>query len=119
MKRSPAYLVMKDENKIVLLSLPLDVSQPGITTGQQTVFSCEKIASNFSGTRGWGEDSNGWCCDSGCRISRQSQSLGGRDKRSGSMVWTLPAEAGTCDFRLFDGDIDRNLLAQRNAVTVS
>jgi nitrous oxidase accessory protein len=37
----------------------------------------------------------------------------------GSMVWTLPTTPGTYDFRLFEDDINRNLLAQSNSVTVS
>lgn len=37
----------------------------------------------------------------------------------GSMVWTLPTTPGTYDFRLFEDDINRNLLAQSNAVTVA
>ncbi|HPM26996.1 MAG TPA: hypothetical protein PLD96_06625 [Methanothrix sp.] len=41
---------------------------------------------------------------------------GGRS--CGSMVWTAPAEPGTYDFRLFEDDINRNLMAQSNAVTV-
>jgi len=37
----------------------------------------------------------------------------------GSMVWRLPATPGQYDFRMFQDDINRPLLAQSNVVTVS
>jgi parallel beta-helix repeat protein len=45
------------------------------------------------------------------------RSTGGRS--CGSMVWQLPGEPGQYDFRLFQDDINRPLLAQSNVVTVS
>ena len=45
------------------------------------------------------------------------RSTGGRS--CGSMVWQLPGAAGQYDFRLFQDDINRPLLAQSNVVTVS
>ena len=45
------------------------------------------------------------------------RSTGGRS--CGSMVWQLPAAPGQYDFRLFQDDINRPLLAQSNVVTVS
>jgi hypothetical protein len=35
------------------------------------------------------------------------------------MVWQLPGAPGQYDFRLFQDDINRPLLAQSNVVTVS
>jgi len=37
----------------------------------------------------------------------------------GSMVWTLPSTPGQYDFRMFQDDVNRPLLAQSNVVTVS
>lgn len=45
------------------------------------------------------------------------RSTGGRS--CGSMVWQLPGAPGQYDFRLFQDDINRPLLAQSNVVTVS
>ena len=45
------------------------------------------------------------------------RSTGGRS--CGSMVWQLPAAIGQYDFRMFQDDINRPLLAQSNVVTVS
>jgi parallel beta-helix repeat protein len=45
------------------------------------------------------------------------RSTGGRS--CGSMVWRLPGAPGQYDFRLFQDDINRPLLAQSNVVTVS
>lgn len=45
------------------------------------------------------------------------RSTGGQS--CGSMVWRLPGKAGQYDFRLFQDDINRPLLAQSNVVTVS
>ena len=206
-REGPYRLLMKDENKTLLLALPFNVSLPAIKARPETVFTCEKIIVDYSGASGGEEDWIGMYSDSGSLISRQS--LGGRDKgrvefsaldpgsyvfrlhgeeggaaqaesgrvtvrenlgkkviaepaqvspggqvtvtfwgaspsgssvigmygitrpdkfdlgkrptggRScGSMVWTLPSEPGTYDFRLFEDDINRNLMAQSNAVTV-
>jgi len=51
------------------------------------------------------------------RFDLGKRSTGGRS--CGSMVWKLPAASGQYDFRLFQDDINRPLLAQSNVVTVS
>ena len=45
------------------------------------------------------------------------KSIGARS--CGSMVWKLPSTPGQYDFRMFQDDINRPLLAQSNVVTVS
>lgn len=51
------------------------------------------------------------------RFDSGKRSTGGRS--CGSMVWRLPAAPGQYDFRLFQDDINRPLLAQSNVVTVA
>lgn len=51
------------------------------------------------------------------RFDSGKRSTGGRS--CGSMVWRLPATPGQYDFRLFQDDINRPLLAQSNVVTVA
>ena len=78
-EREGAYrLLMKDDNKTLLLTLPFNVSLPAVKAGPETVFTCEKIIVDYSGASGGEEDWIGMYSDSGSLISRQS--LAGRDK---------------------------------------
>ena len=90
-------LVMHDANSTGIISLPFNVSTPGINASPSSVSTCEEITVSFQGARGGEKDWIGmYRTDSSDALS--SQSLTRREK--GAVTFTAE-EAGSYTFKLF------------------
>lgn len=106
-------LLMHDRNGTSILTLPFNVTVPGISAAPATVYTCEKIAIAFWGAFGQKEDWIGMYRE-GSPDAVARQVLGSRDR--GSVTFSAP-EAGSYIFKMFAGR-DAALLATSNAVVV-
>ncbi|MCJ7443459.1 MAG: hypothetical protein MUO26_02825 [Methanotrichaceae archaeon] len=118
MKKGSYKLLMHDENRKELLSLPFDVTRPLIYVSPENVGTCEKIYVSYSGAPGLEIDWIGmYGITSPDRFHIQKMPIGGRN--CGDMTFRAPSQPGQYDFRMFKDDVYRQILGQSNVVTVN
>ena len=90
-------LVMQDENRSRILSLPFNVTVPVIQAGPDTVITCEKITVSFRGAFGGKSDWIGMYRDNSSQaVERQLLA----EREAGSAAFA-PSDAGIYAFKLF------------------
>jgi hypothetical protein len=104
---------MYDRNGTSILTLPFNVTVPGISAAPATVYTCEKITIAFWGAFGQKEDWIGMYRE-GSSDAVARQVLGSQDR--GNVTFSA-SEAGSYIFKMFAGR-DAALLATSNAVVV-
>jgi nitrous oxidase accessory protein len=112
-KEGSYLLAMHDKNGTMILSLPFNVTVPGLSATPATVYTCEKIIVAFRGAIGQKGDWIGMYRE-GSTDAAARQALGSRDR--GNVVFSAP-DAGSYIFKMFAGGADL-LLTSSNAVEV-
>ncbi|MBN1236036.1 MAG: right-handed parallel beta-helix repeat-containing protein [Methanotrichaceae archaeon] len=98
-KEGSYLLLMHDENGAKVLSLPFNVTVPGLSATPATVYTCEKINVAFWGAFGQEDDWIGMYREGSSDVMAR-QMLGSRE--SGNAVFSAPDE-GSYSFKMFAG----------------
>ncbi|MHB8117324.1 MAG: right-handed parallel beta-helix repeat-containing protein [Methanothrix sp.] len=106
-------LAMHDKNGTKVLSLPFNVTVPGLSATPATVYTCEKIIVAFRGALGRKDDWIGMYRE-GSADAAARQVLDSRDR--GNATFSAP-DAGSYLFKMFAGGANLPL-ASSNAVVV-
>ncbi len=112
-KEGSYLLTMHDRNGSKVLSLPFNVTVPGISASPATVYTCERIIVAFDGAFGRKDDWIGMY-RVGSSNAAARQMLGSRDR--GNIIFSAP-DAGSYIFKMFLGGADLPL-ASSNTVEV-